>query len=312
MGPHGKMGATKPHTELPTIPCTLRQLEIFVAAAEDCHFAKTANRLGISQPAVSSHIAALEAQLGQKLFVRRKGSRPVLSSDGLALLNDARSFFAEGSKLMGSRGRSETQRVTVRVCSGTHLLDDVIKPHLHEFHEKQSGVNLKCQYVESAVVGAQLVRDGRADLLVHTVSNPDDYPLHAEVLRTVRFGLYASDKFAADVHATADDLSALPFILPAEGSEADRMVQKALLESGILCRNVIARAQFSDVIMELARHGHGVAALFETMMTPDVASELVKFDFELPIRYRTLFRPHHPPSEAVIAVETFLRSILSS
>src|SRR5690606_25504190 len=265
------MSATKPHTPLPTIPCTLRQLEIFVAAADDCHFAKTSNRLGISQPAVSSQIAALEAQLGQRLFVRRKGSRPVLSSDGLALLNDARSFFAEGSKLMGSRGRSEAQRVTVRVCSGAHLLDDCIKPRLHEFYEAQSGVNLKCEYASSAVIGAQLVRDGRADILVHTVSNPGDHPLHAEVLRTVRFGLYANAKFATKVHATADELSALPFILPAEGSEADRMVQKALLASGIVCRNVIARAQFSDVIIELARNGHGVAALFETMVTPKLA-----------------------------------------
>jgi DNA-binding transcriptional LysR family regulator len=305
------VGATKQHTPLPTIPCTLRQLEIFVAAAEDCHFAKTANRLGISQPAVSSHIAALEAQLGQRLFVRRKGSRPVLSSDGLALLNDARSFFAEGSKLMGSRGRSETQRVTVRVCSGAHLLDDCIKPRLHEFHAAQSDVNLKCEYVASAVIGTQLVRDGRADMLVYTVSNPDDYPLHAEVLRTVRFGLYASAKFAAKVHATADELATLPFILPAEGSEADRMVQKALLAGGILCRNVIARAQFSDVIMELAKNGHGVAALFETMVTPALAGALIKFDVELPMRYRTLFRPHHPPSDAAMTVQKFLREILT-
>src|SRR5690606_38657745 len=54
------------------IPCTLRQLEIFLAAAEDCHFMRTANRFGISQAAVSSHIATLEAQLGKRLFVRRR------------------------------------------------------------------------------------------------------------------------------------------------------------------------------------------------------------------------------------------------
>lgn len=305
------MEATKQRMRPPTIPCTLRQLEIFVAAAEDCHFAKTANRLGISQPAVSSHVAALEAQLGQRLFVRRKGSRPVLSSSGLALLNDARSFFAESSKLMGLRARTVArERVTVRVCSGTHLLDDCIKPRLHQFHEAQSGVNLDCQYVESPVIGTQLVRDGRADLLVYTVSNPDDYPLRAEILRTVRFGLYASPKYAGSVHATAEELSALPFILPAEGSEADRMVQKALMKSGILCRNVIARVQFSDVIIDLARHGHGVAALFETMMTPAIARNFIKFDLELPMRYRTAFRSDQPPSPALATVNEFLRGIL--
>jgi LysR family transcriptional regulator, low CO2-responsive transcriptional regulator len=32
---------------------TIRQLEVFVEAARDCNFARTAERLGISQPAVS-------------------------------------------------------------------------------------------------------------------------------------------------------------------------------------------------------------------------------------------------------------------
>ena len=81
------------------IPCTLRQLEVFLAAAQDCHFARTASRLGISQPAVSAHIAALEEQLGKKLFVRRKGRRPELSLHGVVLRQAASALSDVGSDI---------------------------------------------------------------------------------------------------------------------------------------------------------------------------------------------------------------------
>ncbi len=47
-----------------------RWLDTFLAAAELEHFGRAAERLGLSQPAVSAHIAKLEAALGVPLFVR--------------------------------------------------------------------------------------------------------------------------------------------------------------------------------------------------------------------------------------------------
>jgi len=170
------------------IPCTLRQLEIFLAAAEDCHFVRTANRLGISQAAVSSHIAALEHQLGKPLFIRRRGRKPLLSSYGLALLSEARSFVAEADKIRDFKTRTESpKRVTVRVGAGGHLLDDCIKRHLSEFYQRHTNFDVECHLTDSPAKGVQLVKDGRVDLLVYTVGNPGDYPLHAEILRPVRF-----------------------------------------------------------------------------------------------------------------------------
>ncbi|HEX6999587.1 MAG TPA: LysR family transcriptional regulator [Gammaproteobacteria bacterium] len=287
----------------------MRQLEIFLAAAEDCHFVRTANRLGISQAAVSSQIASLETQLGKRLFVRRRGTKPVLSTHGLALLRETRSFFAEADKIRGFGAKTDQQRVVVRVCAGGHLLDDCIKPTLPEFYLRYSRLDLDCRRVDTLRQGVQLVQDGSMDLLVFTVSNPDEFPLHAEVLRPVRFGLYASPAFAARRHASAAELATLPFILPTEGSAAARMVQAALLQAGIVCSNVVARAQFAEVITAMARQGHGIAALFETMVGPD--DGLIKFDVELPTLYRTLFRTRRPPSRAVRTASAFLRQALA-
>ena len=71
----------------------LRQLAYFVAVAEEAHFTRAAERLGIAQPAVSVQIRRLEAELGERLFLR--GPRTAaLTAAGEALLPHARAALA--------------------------------------------------------------------------------------------------------------------------------------------------------------------------------------------------------------------------
>ena len=51
----------------------LRQLEAFVAVAEQGSFRRAADRLNTTQPNISARIAALEAQLGQRVMDRDAG-----------------------------------------------------------------------------------------------------------------------------------------------------------------------------------------------------------------------------------------------
>ena len=291
------------------IPCTPRQLEVFLTAAEDCHFVCTASRLGISQAAVSSHIAALEQQLGKPLFVRRRGRKPLLSSYGQTLLKEARLSITQ-SDGAGPRPQ-QLKRRRVNVGAGGHLLDDYIRPRLPQFYRQHADLDIECHFVDSPNSCVQLINERKIDLLVYTVTNPANFPLHAEILRSVKLGLYVGRELASRTNLSPAELSTLPFILPPEGSPACRLVQSALLAAGISCRSVAAYVQFAPVAKDLAKRGHGVAVLFETMIAPKELRELVEIDVDLPTMYRTLFRAEREPDPAILSTESFLRETLS-
>lgn len=76
----------------------LRELRYFVAVAEELHFTRAAERLFVSQPALSKQIRALERQLGFSLL-QRTPRGVTLTSEGAALLPTAQkllSLWGEG------------------------------------------------------------------------------------------------------------------------------------------------------------------------------------------------------------------------
>lgn len=79
----------------------IRQLECFVAVAEELHFRKAGQRLGLSSSAISDRINALEVELGVPLFFRT--TRQVsLTQAGAELLRDAQKILSDIDKSIAS------------------------------------------------------------------------------------------------------------------------------------------------------------------------------------------------------------------
>ena len=89
-------------------------LRYFWVVAHDGNLTRTAERLNLSQSAVSVQIKQLEAQLGHALFDRR-GRQLVLTEAGRIALDHADTIFAAGRELIGTLQEKGRARQAIRI-----------------------------------------------------------------------------------------------------------------------------------------------------------------------------------------------------
>jgi DNA-binding transcriptional LysR family regulator len=154
-------------------PVELRQLDHFVAVAEDGSFTKAARRLNYVQSALSVSVQALERELGVRLFDRTT-HRVTLTGDGQALLPAARRTLAaaEETRDIAAAVRG-VLRGTLRVGIMQSFAFADVPAMLGRFHRQHPGVEIQ---VRPAIGGsAALLEDLRQGALdIAFVALPDN------------------------------------------------------------------------------------------------------------------------------------------
>ena len=149
---------------------TLDQLRIFLAVADEGSFNRAARKLGRALSAVSYGMAALEAQLGVKLFDREGSRRPRPTEAGRALLADARAVADDIDRVV-ARARGIRQGLETRAALAVDVMvpGSTVAKLLRDFQAVFPTVDLRL-HVEALGAVAALVLDRRADL---AVAGPD-------------------------------------------------------------------------------------------------------------------------------------------
>jgi len=123
---------------------SLRQLEYFVATAEQCSVASAARMLNVSQPTVSKALANLESQFSTQLFIRHHAKGVSLTQAGEHLLVDARSLLRYAGDLQQSALDSGAQ-ITGQVEVACFMnVGPVFMPALiTDFQQRYEGVSVR-------------------------------------------------------------------------------------------------------------------------------------------------------------------------
>ncbi|BCJ41305.1 LysR family transcriptional regulator [Actinoplanes ianthinogenes] len=241
----------------------LRQLEYFVAVAEEQHFSRAAERLHVVQSAVSAAIKTLERDLGVPLL-DRNAKRVLLTDAGTALLPRARAALdaARDARDAVDEVRGGL-RGTLRlgVLTSIRLLD--LPALLGEYHRRHPGVLLRTSAAPSGSAGLVTeLTEHRLDLAFVSLPGPPPPGIRLIDLASAPLDLVVppDHRLAGRDTVPITELTDLDFIDSPVGFGNRAVADRAFAAAGVRRRVTI---EISDIGTgaDFVRHGLGVALL---------------------------------------------------
>jgi DNA-binding transcriptional LysR family regulator len=243
----------------------LRQLEYFVAVAEEANFTRAAERVHVSQSGVSAQVRQLEHDLGAPL-IDRSGRVATLTAAGTAALPHARATLAAAAAVRqvvdDVTGLLSGQIVVgmVTACTVAPLFDA-----LAAFHLAHPGIEIALVEGNSDWLVEQ-VRTGAADVaLIGAAGAP---PGGLDALTIVSEGLVAAvppgHPLAGREAATLAEVTRYPIISLPPGTGVRAVFDQDCAAQGRR-PDIAFQASAPGAVADLASRGLGVAILTETM-----------------------------------------------
>jgi DNA-binding transcriptional LysR family regulator len=241
-------------------------LQAFLAVAETNSFSRAAERIFLTQPAISKRIAALETSLGTRLF-DRIGRTIQLTPAGQALLTRSRAILRElddVKRSIANLAGAITGELSLATSHhiGLHRLPGPLK----QFHENYPDVRLDLRFMDSEKA-CRAVAQGEIELAIVTLPPVVNAPLQTMKVWDDPLDVVVSrtHALAGAAPATPKVLLDYPAILPGPGTYTREIILKALGP----WRDKITvgmATNYLEVLKMLASIGLGWSALPRTMI----------------------------------------------
>ena len=152
----------------------LRHFRYFIAVAEELHFGRAAQLLGISQPPLSQQIQALEQEVGARLF-DRTNRRVELSEAGRLFLEEARQVLAQVDKAADVARRAQLGELGEMKIGFTSSVpfNSSIPQAIFSFRQSFPAVHLNLQEMSSKDVADALLDDSIEIGMMRPLNLPD-------------------------------------------------------------------------------------------------------------------------------------------
>jgi DNA-binding transcriptional LysR family regulator len=241
----------------------LYQLRSFVAVAEAGHLTRAAEKLHVSQPAVSAQIKALEDEFEVALFARTP-SGMVLTQAGQRILADAGKILAAAQALRNS-ATAMKGKVTGTARVGTLSDPDFIRvgEFLNATVERHPLLQVELHHEVSGAAFAK-VRDGELDASFYfgELAHPGVGGL---ALRGISYRIAAPTAWRNRVSdAGWSSIATLPWVITPAISTHHQLVRKLFDKHGVAPTKVVEADQ-EFVIANLVESGVGVSLIREEL-----------------------------------------------
>jgi DNA-binding transcriptional LysR family regulator len=234
----------------------LRRLEVFLAVVDEGTFTGAADLLGISQPAVSQAVGALESELGARLF-HRLGRSVQLTDAGVALREPARLALRDVAVARAAVGAvRELLAGRLELACLPTLATAPLAPLVGEFRRRHPDVSISLLDPDDTDDVLDLVRSGACELGI--VSEAPLGELLADRLADQAFRAILPPGTPRVDRLDAAALAAMPVVAPPRGSSSRELLDGVVRQLGLTPHVVVETAQ-REALLPLVLAGAGAA-----------------------------------------------------
>jgi DNA-binding transcriptional LysR family regulator len=250
-----------------------RQLQAFCTVVEKKSFSQAAELLGVTQPAVSLQVRALEERVGQRLL-DRSGRRVEPTEAGRRLYRSAQRMLALEEQLMEEVGADDgrltgTLAIGASTGPGAHLVPLLLCEFQREHPDLHVALSIWDTQMVIDRVAERLLEVGVVGALRRHRSLDFEPLVRDEIVLAV-----PRDHQAAGGTISVDDLKAETLIVMQEGAGVRQVVEEELRRAGLRLRGLEPKLELGlqESIKSAVAAGYGVAFISKTAIEGELAA----------------------------------------
>lgn len=246
-----------------------QSLQAFVAIAQTQSFSKAAERLHLSQPAISKRIAVLESQLNATLF-DRNGRNIGVTEAGRILLPRAERLLLEMQQTQ-TEIENLSGEVAGKLRFGTshHIGMHRLPNHLKAFSQRFPKVELDIEFLESEDASDR-VEKGDLEFALITLPAKPSARLVTQVVWTDQLHIVKSRQQRTDETELRTWVNKTKAILPTQETETRRIIEQHLGELDIMVDALIETNNL-ETIKKMVEIGLGWSVLPDIMLDANLS-----------------------------------------
>ena len=265
--------------------------KVFYEVANSGSISKGAEKLRISQPAVTQSIKTLEDELGGKLFIRTpKGV--ILTNEGNELytyVKEGMNYFINGTnKFMSLKNLNSG---ILNIGASTTISEHFLMPYLGKFHELYPNVdiNITNNLTDSLIKD---LRNGNVDIVIMAIPKTNIKDLEINVITDLHDIFVGNNKYKNYNMTSLDDLLDRKLIIQKTPSVTRNNFNDFLKNKNFKCEPFMEVVSHR-LVSELVTNGFGIGLLTKEFIIKELKNTL--FEIKTPV--------HVPPRKLGYAIK---------
>ena len=260
--------------------------KVFYEVANTKSISKGAEKLLVSQPAVTQSIQTLENELGGKLFVRTpKGV--VLTNEGQILydyIKEGMNYFINGTnKFMSLK---ELDEGILNIGATATISEHFLMPYLKKFHELYPNVKINITNGLTHDLIKDL-RNGNLDIIVTAIPDNSIKDISITYLKDLNDIFAGNSKYKEKVYNDLNSLFKENILLQKSPSVTRDNFDKYLKDNNLVCESFMEIVSH-NLLIKMTENGFGIALLTREFINDKIENTLFEIITPITIPKRKL------------------------